>query len=63
MTPAPTNDSTHAGELAAGSWLHNPVTGELARKAFFELMNPKDPAGEDLASLQTEQKAKMKSGD
>ncbi len=39
------------------------LTGELARKAFFELMNPKDPAGEDLASLQTEQKAKMKSGD
>jgi HEAT repeat protein len=35
------------------------VTAELAKKAFFELMNPKDPTGEDLASLQTEQKAKM----
>jgi hypothetical protein len=36
------------------------LTAELAKKAFFELMNPKDPTGEDLANLQTEQKAKMK---
>lgn len=34
------------------------VTGELAKKAFFELMNPKDPTGEDLSNLQKEQAKK-----
>lgn len=35
-------------------------TGEMARKAFFELMNPKDPGVDDISALQNEQKAKMK---
>ncbi len=35
-------------------------TGELAKKAFYELMNPKPIVPEDLKTLQAEQKAKMK---
>lgn len=35
-------------------------TGELAKKAFYELMNPKPIIPEDLKTLQAEQQAKMK---
>jgi HEAT repeat protein len=34
-------------------------TGEMARLAFFELMNPKIPSKEDLSKLEGEQKAKQ----
>ncbi len=36
------------------------ATGELAKKAFYELMNPKPIQPEDLKTLQAEQQAKMK---
>ncbi len=36
------------------------TTGELAKKAFYELMNPKPIVPEDLKTLQAEQQAKMK---
>ena len=36
------------------------LTGELAQKAFFELMNPKAISGDDLKALQAEQDSKMK---
>ena len=36
------------------------VTGDLARKAFHELMNPNLATGDDLAALQAEQSSKVK---
>jgi hypothetical protein len=36
------------------------LTGDLARTAFHELMNPNLPSGDDLAALQAEQSSKVK---
>ena len=44
---------------AGGARGEQGLTGELAKKAFFELMNPKDPTGEDLSNLQKEQAKKQ----
>lgn len=41
MTTAQTTRPPHATEIAAGAWLHNPVTGELARMN----VGPADTAG------------------
>lgn len=45
MTERPTSPSGDAAELAAGAWLHNPATGEIARV----LVGPADTSGRRVA--------------